>query len=414
MFGLVDGNNFYASCERVFDPSLLGKPVVVLSNNDGCAIARSNEAKALGVKMGQPIHEVPTPIRKQLHIRSANFGLYGELSQRIASILQDLFPQFEVYSIDESFVSLLGIPDAVEASVEARTRILKWTGVPCCVGLGPTKTLAKMANKLAKTAGGIADLRNPHERAKHMTSFPVGDLWGVGRRFAQRLAEQGITTAQGLVQADPDNIRARFGVVLARTQRELQGHSCIELEEQEPDRKQIVVSRSFGQEATKLSDVVEAVATFAVRAAEKMRARHLECSGVWVFLNTNPFKENALQYHPSKTFGLVSSSKDTREIVAVATALAKAMYKDGLRYKKAGVGLIDLSRSASTQRDMFSQKDPRSDALMSVMDKANAKFGRGSIGLASTGFRDQPVWEMNQKHRSPRYTSHWEELLKVR
>lgn len=414
MFGLVDGNNFYASCERVFDPSLIGKPVVVLSNNDGCAIARSNEAKVLGVKMGQPIHEVPDSIRKQLVVRSANFALYGDLSARIAGILNDLFPQVEVYSIDESFVLTDGIPDPVEAAIEARRRILKWTGIPCCVGLGPTKTLAKMGNKVAKKSGGVCDLTHVWEREKHLKRFPIEDLWGVGRRFQARLNQEGIRTAWDLTQADADTLRSRYGVVLSRTQRELQGHSCIELVEQEPDRKQIVVSRSFGKEATELDDVLEAVSTFAVRASEKMRERGLECGGVWVWMNTNPFKPNAPQYHPSKTFPLVKASSDTREILMVARGLSKAMYRKNYRFKKAGVGLVDLTRSTLEQGDLFSERDPKAQALMSVMDQANKRFGRGTVGLAATGFKQKPVWAMNQKARSPSYTSSWSELLRVR
>lgn len=414
MFGLVDGNNFYASCERAFDPRLIGRPVVVASNNDGCAIARSAEAKALGIKMGQPLHEIPPEIRRRTVIRSANFGLYGDLSGRVVSILQDMFPRVEIYSIDESFIEFPEVGDRVEAAFEARSRIQKWTGIPCCVGIGPTKTLTKLANKLAKSGAGVIDLADDGVRMDHMRKFPVEDLWGVGRKWAARLGSDGIMTALDLINTDPDTLRSRYGVVLARTQRELQGIPCSELEEIEPDRKQIIVSRSFGQECTDIDELAESVSTFAVRACEKLRARKLECSGVWVWLNTNPFKSNAAQYHPSKTFALVKSSSDTREIVMVARGLARAMYRKGYRYKKAGVGLLELTAGSAAQADLFSAVDPRAAAMMETMDSINKKFSRGTMGLAASGWRKKPTWQMNQKSLSPAYTSSWDQLLRVR
>lgn len=415
MFGLVDGNNFYASVERAFDPRLRGKPVCILSNNDGCAIARSAECKALGVKMGQPIHEVPPHIRRQLIIRSANFGLYGDISGRVVGILRDLFPRVEVYSIDESFVEFPATGDRIEVAHEARTRIERWVGIPNCVGIGPTKTLAKMANKIAKAGAGIVDLAQQHLRDAHLAKFPIEDLWGVGRRWAARLNQEGILTAADLVAADSDTLRSRYGVVLSRTQRELQGIPCSDLQEVEPDRKQIVCSRSFGHECLELEDVQEAVATFAARAAEKLRARSLMCSGVWVWLNTNPFKPDAKQYHPSKAFNLIGPSCDTREIAMVARALAKAMYRKGYRYKKAGVGLLDLTHGDMHQGDLFAGIDPRSRAMMEVLDRVNAKFGRGTMNIAASALATRkPVWAMNQKQLSPAYTSRWDQLLRVR
>lgn len=414
MFGLVDGNNFYASVERVFDPSLRGKPVCILSNNDGCAIARSAECKALGVKMGQPIHEVPAHVRRQLVIKSANFGLYGDISGRIVGILRELFPRVEVYSIDESFVEFPETGDRMEVAHEARARIERWTGIPNCIGIGPTKTLAKMANKLAKGGAGIVDLADAHVRATHLAQFPVEELWGVGRKFAARLGAEGILTAGDLVRADPETLRARYGVVLSRTQRELQGVPCADLQEVEPDRKQIVVSRSFGRECVELNDVLEAVSTFAVRACEKLRDRRLEAGGVWVWMNTNPFKPDARQYHPSKSFSLIKASSDTREVVLVARSLAKAMYRKDYRYKKAGVGLLDLTAGSTVQADLFSGVDPRSQALMDALDSVNRKYGRGTLGLAASGWRVRPQWAMNQKSLSPAYTSRWDQLLRVR
>lgn len=414
MLGLVDGNNFYASCERVFNPALRDRPVVVLSNNDGCAIARSNEAKALGVKMGQPIHEVPAEIRRQLKVLSANFGLYGDLSGRVVAILRDLFPRVEVYSIDESFVSFEGIPEKewVAVAKEARARILKWTGIPCCVGIGVTKTLSKLGNKLAKsTAHGVMQAS---PSSAEVMSFPVEDVWGVGRRWAAKLGAEGILTVGDLVGASPDTLRARYGVVLSRTQRELQGIACADLEDVEADRKQIVVSRSFGKEVLDLDAVSQAVATFATRACEKLRGRSLQAGGVWVFMHTNPFKDGAKQYHPSRAFRLITPSSDTREVLAVAQALVRATFRKGYAYKKAGVGLLDLVHGNTHQADLFAGVDPRSARLMEVLDQANARFGRGAMRFASSHRVKPGAWRMRQENLSPAYTSRWDQLLRVK
>jgi len=420
MLGLVDGNNFYASCERIFNPSLRGRPVVILSNNDGCAIARSQEAKDLGVGMGQPIHQVPSDVRRQLKVLSANFGLYGDLSGRVVSILRDLFPHVEVYSIDESFVSFDGIPAGEHQRIagEARARILQWTGIPCCVGIGPTKTLAKLGNKAAKkTVNGVMTALPGSDL---LDRFPVEDVWGVGRKLTAQLGIEGVLTAADLVHADCDTLRARYGVTLARTQRELQGIACFSLEEVEPDRQQIVVSRSFGKEVVALEDVQQAVATFAQRACEKLRGRSLQAGGVWVFLHTNPFKPGAPQYHPSKALNFISPTTDTREVLVVVQALTKAMWREGYRYKKAGIGLLDLTARDVHQGDLFAQVDPRSHALMDVMDRANAKFGRGAMAFASSakrvrgGEQRRQVWAMNQTALSPAYTTRWDQLVRVR
>lgn len=412
---LQDGNNFYSSVERAFDPQLRGKPIIVLSNNDGCAIARSNEAKALGVQMGQPLHEIDPKVRKQLVVRSANFGLYGDISGRIVTIMRDLFPHVEIYSIDENWATSQGVRDPVDLARTARGRILQWTGIPCAFGLAETKTLGKVANKLAKKAeGGVVDLRDPAARDATLASFPVDDVWGVGRRFAARLGQEGILTAGDLARADPHGIRSRYGVVLARTQRELQGHRCIELEEHEPPRQQIVVSRSFGKVTSDPDAICEAVATFAIRAAEKLRARGLVAGGAWVWLNTNPFREGAPQYHPSRAQAFPMPTSDTREILAVTQAIARAMHRRGYAFQKAGVGLLDLTERDTQQGDLFASVAPRAQALMDVLDQANQKFGRGTMGFASSGWRAKPVWGMRQDHLSRSYTTRWDQLLRVR
>lgn len=415
MFGLVDGNNFYASVERAFDPRLIGRPVVVLSNNDGCAIARSAEAKALGIKMGQPIHELKEFVRREgVIVRSANFGLYGDISGRIVAILRDLFRRVEVYSIDESFVVFEGDADRERAACEARARILQWTGIPCCVGIGPTKTLAKAANKLAKkTASGVIDLSDRAFRNSQLSRYEVADLWGVGRKWAAKLGAQGILTAQDLIDTDSETLRTRYGVVLARTQRELQGVCCAELQESEADRQQIVVSRSFGREVDDLDDVTQAMATFVIRACEKLRARSLQAGGVWVWLNTNPFKPGAAQYHPSKAMTLITPTTDTREVLSVAQALVRAMHRKGYHYKKAGVGLLDLTHCNIHQGDLFAGIDPSSAKLMELLDQANRKFGRGTVGFAASGWKAKAAWGMKQENLSPAYTARWSQILKV-
>lgn len=420
MFGLVDGNNFYASCERAFKPELQGEPVCVLSNNDGCVIARSQECKDLGIGMGQPIHEVSPALRRRLRIFSANFALYGDLSGRVVSILRDQFARVEVYSIDESFVDFEGIraERREQVAAEVRARIRQWVGIPCCVGIGQTKTLAKLANKLAKKAPHGVVTVLPGDAV--LEKFPVEDVWGVGRRLTARLGAEDILTAADLCRAEPETLRARYGVVLARTQRELQGIPCTDLEDNEPDRKQIVVSRSFGSEVVALDDLQQAVATFSQRACEKLRARSLHANGVWVWCNTNPFKPDAPQYHPSGAMPLITPTSDTREVLRLAQHLMRAMYREGYRYKKAGVGLLDLTHGDHQQGDLFALADPRSKSLMEVMDRANARFGRGALGLASSAWRprkgalERPLWGMNQTALSGRYTTSWHELAIAR
>ena len=316
MFALVDGNNSYASCERVFDRALRGTPLVVLSNNDGCAIARSAEAKALGVGMAQPIHEVPKDVRRQLVVRSANFTLYGDLSARVLAILRDAAPRVEPYSIDESFLDLVGIHDRLAFARDLRERVHRGRGIPNCVGIGPTKVLAKAANKIAKRGGGVVALTDTATRDAVLANYPTGDLWGVGSRTAAKLAARGIRSAAELRDAPPADVLIAFGVPIARGQRELQGHPCIALEEIEPDRKQIIVSRSFGQRVDDHEAIAQALATFAVRACEKLRRRGLVAGGVGIFANSDVFRPELRQHHPSRTVNLPRPSSDSRVMLA--------------------------------------------------------------------------------------------------
>ncbi len=325
-FGLIDGNTFYVSCERMWDPSLRGKPTVVLGNGDGCAIAISPEAKALGIRIGTPIFQVPDSIRQQIQVRSANFALYGDFSARIVTILRDLFPQVEVYSIDENFVDVAGLKDPVATALLARERILQWVGIPCCVGLGTTRTLAKAGNKLAKVqsrrAVNAGRLALFHATPSNIDQLPVEDVWGVGHRYAARLAKEGVYTAADLAAMPVDVVRARYGVVLARTQQELRGIACSDLELEEPDRQQIVVSRMFGCDVV---DPMDALITFATVACAKLRERSLAVGALWVWLDGNPHKGDG--FHVSRAIPLPFPTRDTGEVLMAVRFLAKAMMR---------------------------------------------------------------------------------------
>jgi len=410
MFALIDGNNFYASCERVFDPSLRGRPLVVLSNNDGCAIARSAEAKALGVGMGQPIHEVPRDVRRQLAVRSANFTLYGDISARVLAILRSAVPRVEPYSIDESFLDLSGLRDRSAFAHSLRARVQRWTGIPNCVGIGPTKVLAKAANKLAKRGDGVVDLTSASARAAALADYPSADLWGVGSRTAVKLAARGVRTAAQLRDAPPADTLTVFGVTIARVQRELQGHACIALEEIEPDRKQIIVSRSFGRRVEDHAAVAQALATFAVRAAEKLRRRGLVAGGVGIFANSDVFRAELPQHHPSRTINLPRPTDDSRVLLATLRSLLRGFLRLGVAYKKAGVMLHDLGRPERLQGDLFGGVALGDPALMRVVDRINERYGRNVAGFGATGWREAPAWGMRQQTLSPCYTTRFADL----
>jgi DNA polymerase V len=426
LIALIDGNNFYASCERVFQPELRDKPLVVLSNNDGCCIARSDEAKALGIRMGMPIHEVPPALMRRLAVRSANFTLYGDMSARVLTILRDQVQHVEAYSIDESFLDLSRVRDRVAFARELHERIHRWTGIPNCIGLGLTKTLAKLANHVAKDAvrkpgtypadlGTVCDLSalSPSAMRDVLAATPATELWGVGRRWGIRLGALGINTALDLHDAPPDTVMSQFGVVLARTQRELQGVPCMSIEDVEPDRQQIMVSRSFGARVTDHCAVGEALATFAVRACEKLRQRGLVTAAIGVFAHTDVFASGLPQHHPSRTVALPSSTSDTKVVLSVVRRLLDGMLRDGRAYKKAGVLLMDLARPMQLQSDLFAPTTIGDDRLMATVDAINRRFGRGTVGVGATGWRSKPDWAMRQHHLSPRYTTAVSDLPRV-
>lgn len=416
LFALVDCNNFYASCERVFQPDLRGKPVVVLSNNDGCVIARSNEAKELGVDMGAPWHLYRGRFEEQgVVVRSSNYTLYGDMSARVMRILADFTPDLEVYSIDEAFLDVAGIAD-LEAHVRRlRATVLQWTGIPVSVGIAPTKVLAKVANRLAKkdpAAGGCRLLRDPAVQEDALQALALGDLWGVAKRMAAHLEAEGINTPLDLRAADPQLLRQRFGIVMQRLALELRGVSCLSLELVLPDRKSVIASRSFGRPITARADVEEAVASFTSRAAAKMRRQGLATAHLSAFIETNPFREQDKQYRASRGLTLPVATADTATLITAAHAALRAIWRDGYRYKKAGVMLVDLVKANSVGSGLFERRDDtRSLARMKALDGLNARFGRDTITMGRTG-KPRP-WKLRSDRLSQRFTTHWEELLAV-
>lgn len=444
MYALVDGNNFYVSCERIFRPSLNGRPVVVLSNNDGCAIARSDQAKALGIKMGAPWFQIKHLADEAgLVALSANFALYGDISDRMMSLAAGLGHRQEIYSIDESFVDLTGIRgDMTERSRKIRARILQWVGIPTCVGIGPTKTLAKLANHVAKTAerkpgvypshfAQICNLGNlsRDELDAVLAATEAGEVWGVGRRISKQLAEGGVRTALDLTRLDLATVKRRFSVVLERTVRELQGTPCMDLEDAPPAKQQIACTRSFGHPVQSLADLQEAVTEFACRAAEKVRGQDSHTAQVLVFIRTSPFRVKEPQYSRSAVFPLPVPTSDSTSISQAALAVLAAIYQPGFNYAKAGVMLLDLQpaqrhqftldlapgvREQLTVNDMASQ-DAERVRLMTVLDSVNGRYGRGTVLLASAGLKGADrTWTMKQERMTPQYTTRWTDLALVR
>ena len=420
IFGLFDNNNFYASCEKLFAPRLKDRPVVVLSNNDGCVVARSAEAKALGIPMGEPWFKLQEQARQHGIVAfSSNYELYADLSDRVVQVLRQFSPNLEVYSIDESFLALDGFGhlDLADYGRQIRERVLQWVGLPGCVGIGASKTQAKLANHCAKKglAGkdGVCNLLalSAAEQDDLLGRIEVGEVWGVGRKIDARLQEMGISSVRDLRDADPVMIRSRFSVVLERTVRELNGVSCLSLEEVAPDKQQIMCSRSFGEPVYELDDLLDAVATYMSRAAEKLRSQQGLAATIMVFLQTNPFKPEEPQYHPSMTVPLPDPTSDTRILVQWAQRVAKRLYRRGYAYKKAGVMLSGIQPEGVSQGSLFdspSSTDAKAGNLMALMDGINQKWGRGAIRLAAEK-RHHP-WQMRRDRMSPRYTTSWDEL----
>lgn len=420
MFALVDVNNFYASCETVFRPDLRGKPVVVVSNNDGCIISRSAEAKVLGINMTAPYFKIKDELhRNQVAVFSSNYALYGDLSNRVMMTLEEMAPAVELYSIDEAFVDLSGIASCMPLETfgrQIRKQVLKNTGLTVGVGIAPTKTLAKLANFAAKKwrqTGGVVDLSSRHRQRKLLALVPVHEVWGVGRRISKKLALMGIENALQLADSSTWVIRKHFNVVLERTVRELRGESCLAFDEFAPAKQQIICSRSFSQRITGYRDMHQAVCAYAERAAEKLRAERQFCCAVSVFMRTSPHAQNETFYAPQSSGRLTVPSNDTRDIIRVATHALQAIWKEGFRYMKAGVMLSDFFSQGVAQLNLFDEYPPRpgSHALMQAIDRLNHS-GRGTVWFAGQGI--QQSWAMKREMLSPRYTTHYPDLPIVR
>lgn len=414
---LVDCNNFYASCERVFQPKLNGRPVVVLSNNDGCCIARSNEAKALGIEMGEPWHLNKDKYKKLgVIVRSSNYTLYGDLSARVVTVLRTFTPSLEVYSIDEAFLNLQGFEGRLESHARTlRATVRQHTGIPVCCGIAPTKTLAKVANRIAKkepAREGVHLILDEAAQTAALEKLSLTDLWGVAGRMERRLQQLNINSPLQLRDAEPGTIRQHLGVVMERMTLELRGIPCIGLAETNPDNKSIIASRSFGQALTKRHDVHAAIGSHVERAAEKMRRQGLASTLLRVFVMTNPFKPNEPQYTNSHAVKLPVASADTALLLRAATHCFRHIWKNGYRYKKAGIELHELTPAALVQGDLWAAPDTRkTKALMKTIDSLNRDHGRGTLRFGTTGFQNKSA--LRSEKRSPRYTTCWEELLAV-
>ena len=436
MLALVDVNNMYVSCERVFRPALNGKPVVVLSNNDGACIARSNEAKDLGVKMAQPWFEVKHLERSAgLIALSANFELYGDMSSRMMALAARYAPRQEIYSIDECFLDFEGVSgDLAAIGRELRRQVLRWIGLPTSVGFAPTKTLAKLANHVAKTADrkpgsyperlaqvcDFGDL-SPSELDDVMRRTDVGDVWGIGRKTAPKLRDAGILTVLDLARADAAALGRQFSVVMQKTVRELQGTPCLEVDDDPPAQQQILCSRSVGNPVTQLPELVEVISGFATRVARRLREQRAACGAVHVFIATSPYRKHDRQHSPTATLPLPGPSADTRALVNAAVKALRSIHKPGYRYLKAGVMLVDLQSLEEEQGSLALfdepeelQPDGRRD-LMATLDALNERFGLDAVSIASSAKRSARSGHASrQERRSPRYTTRLDEVLVAR
>lgn len=418
MFGLCDANNFYASCERVFNPSLIGRPVVVLSNNDGCVIARSNEAKKLGIEMGAPYFQIKQLARRgNVAVFSSNFVLYGDMSRRVMGLLKKFVPATEVYSIDEAFLDFTGMDETQldELGHEIARTVKRYTGIPVSIGIAPTKTLAKIASKLCKQypkLNGCCFMHRPQDIEKVLRKFPIEDVWGVGRRYAKMLKANGVDTAWDFTQLTPEWVRKRMSVVGLRMWKELRGEACIGFEQTPADKKQIATTRTFAHDIDDFGELHQSVAQYAVACAEKLRQQNSVCGEIVVFILTNRHKDNIPQHYESRLVKLSVPTDSTLELTKYASGLLRQIYRKGYAYKRAGVILSDISSKKGTQRDMFDTTDrDKHDRLMKTVDGLNASFGRHKIVPAAAGMK---FFKMNREHLSKKFTTDWENIIRVK
>ena len=417
VFALVDCNSFYASCERVFNPKLRGKPVVVLSNNDGCVVALSQEAKDVGIKMGAPIFQMKELVRRHgVFVYSSNYTLYGDLSARVMQTIAEFAPNIEIYSIDEAFLSLDGFnPTSLsDYGMKIRNTVYQYVGIPVCVGIAPTKTLAKLANRVAKKRKlGSFSVFDDKDFENTMATFPIRDLWGIGRQSEKKLDWRGIKSARDLRDASPSLIRDLLTVTGARLQDELKGISCIDLEEETPPKKQIISSRSFGELLTDIEPIREAVANHVSRAAEKLRAQGSIAMIIQVFIHTNPFREKDPQYYNTATIKLPFGMDETNLMITHALHGLEEIFRDGFKFKKCGIILQEIHPKNECQLDLFtSAQTELIRPVIGLMDRINDRFGTDTLKFAACGVSKH--WQMKADFKSQRFTTHWDELLRVK
>ncbi|WP_434603098.1 translesion error-prone DNA polymerase V subunit UmuC [Pseudomonas sp. Z1-12] len=418
VFALIDCNSFYASCERVFRPDLAKTPIVVLSNNDGCVIARSYDAKPF-VKMGQPYFQITDHLRRHGVVAfSSNYALYGDMSERVMTIIESMVPALEVYSIDEAFADLTGIQgDLSDFGRRMRSVLFKRTGIPVGVGIAHTKTLAKLANHTAKRlldiTGGVVDLCDPFKRDWTLRNTDVGEVWGIGRRMKAHLETMGIKTAMDLAKADPWMLRQKFSVVIEKTARELAGTSCLELGEADPPKQEICCSRMFGSRLTEIEPIKEAVATYTQRAAEKLRAQNSLCKKIRVSIRTGMFNPEEAKYANGALVELPYPTNDVRLMAKAANEAVNRLFRPGFKYSKAEVLLMDLRQPGEFTDDLFAQSQPvMADKVMGVLDEINGRWGKGVVRLASVPVA--PGWAMRRELMSQSYTTKLDQLWTVR
>jgi DNA polymerase V len=418
VIGLIDANNFYVSCERLFRPDLQAQPVVVLSNNDGCVISRSNEIKALGIPMAAPLFQVQELLdQHQASVFSSNFALYADLSARVMSILEEVAPRVEVYSIDEAFLDFSGIQDSSKTAQHIRDRIAACLGIPTCIGIAPTKTLAKVANHLAKKNPrykGVCILEKASDIEAVLETFPIEDIWGIGRRIAARLKARGIKTAEELKQMDSRWVRQHFTVVGERLVYELNGISCLHLEAEIQSRHSIQVSRSFSTPLTQLAAIREAVASYATRLAGKLRQHHLKTTTLVVSVCTNRFQVRNRHYYNSILINLPTALNDDSRLITASIQGLEAIFKPGFAYHKAGIVALELIPLTAIQLTLFDPKgegSAKAQQISRALDKINQRYGRGTVHMAACGPRLS--WRDKKSRKSPSYTTSWRQLPKV-
>lgn len=418
MIALCDVNNFYVSCERVFNPALWHQPLIVLSNNDGCAVARSNEVKAIGVKMGAPIHQIRDLVHHHnIQVLSSNYALYGDMSHRVDNIIGMYSDQVENYSIDECFINFTGHEhlDLVRHCQKMKRHIFKWLGLPVCVGLAPSKTLAKIANHYAKKLdvfGGVLMLNKPLHIKNALENLPVQEIWGVGGRTSRHLNDIGINTALQLRDADIKSMRKRFSVVMERTIMELRGTSCIDFDADPEKKKQIICTRSFGETIHDIESLKKSITYHVSRACVQLREQHSMAKSITVGIRTNPFSAHAKQHADSITVKLPQASSHSKHFISAAMQGLMRIFKKGYGYKKAGIVLNDISDEDVVQPDLFMSLPKYNDRLMTVLDEINNRFGKGTLRSGQEGFGDE--WMMKSEIKAPAYTTRFDDLMTVR